>query len=309
MQGFIKYAACCVVTAVVMLMALYALNRGYQKINGNMTDDSYSIFKPFSSLFGKEKEKEPKPEQEPKNDPEKESKEKESKKEKSIVPKEFTLTESEEMRLKRESQKKTESKNSEISLMLIRQAVDERSLLKGTAKETERQIIMPSFDAVFVPAYSVENFTDHTMAMAIATERFQKIFPDLNPRDNTFVIEREMASSDTGRSYEISVYDKEGKKFLGTFETDQNPSFPFRGLPQFLKAGGGQFDSSSRFLIFSDISESTREVLSSEEHFLTVFQNVYQSTSDPGLFIGKDPKSGYEIYTLFPGIFVAQHLR
>lgn len=299
MKEFIKYGVCCIVTAVAMLMALYALSRGYQKINGNMTDDSYSIFKPFSSLFGKEKEVSPKPEQKPKNDPEKESKEKESKKEKTIVPKEFTLTESEEMRLKRESQKKTESKNSETSLILIRQAVDERF----SSKESERQIVMPSFDAVFVPAYSVENFTD------LAIERFQKTFPALNPRDNTFVIEREMASSDEGKSYEISVYDKEGKKFLGTFETDQTPSFPFRGLPQFLKAEGGQFDSSSRFLIFSDISESTREVLSSEEHFLTIFQDVYQSTSDPGLFIGKDPKSGYEIYTLFPGIFIAQDLR
>lgn len=306
MQEFIKYGVCCIVTAVVMLMALYALNRGYQKINGNITDDSYSIFKPFSSLFGKEKEKEvsPKPEQEPRGLKPKNDSEKESKKEKTIIPKEFTLTESEKMRLNRGSQKKTESKNSETSLILIR--VDERFFSKESAKESERQIVMPSFDAVFVPAYSVENFTDLTI------EQFQKTFPaqdKMNPRDLTFVIEREIASSDKGKGYEISVYDKEGKKFLGTFETDQTPSFPFRGLPQFLKAGGGQFDSSSRFLIFSDISESTREVLSSEEHFLTVFQNVYQSIPDPGLFIGKDPKSGYEIYTLFPGIFVAQDLR
>ncbi len=309
MKGFIKYVACCVVTAVVMLMALYALNRGYH--HGNITDHSYSIFKPFSSLFGKEKEKEeenavsPKPEQEPEK---KNDSEKESKKEKTIVPKELTITESEEMRLNMESQKKTESKNSETSstLILIQKAVDERFFSKESAKESERRVVMPLFDAVFVPAYSVENFTDRTI------EQFQKTFPAVNPRNNTFVIEREIASSfasGEGKSYEISVYDKEGTEFLGTFETDQNPSFPFRGLPQFLKAGGGQFDSSSRFLIFSDISESTREVLSSEEHFLTIFQNVYQSTPDSGLFIGKDPKSGYEVYTLFPGIFLAQRLR
>ncbi|MEK7790862.1 MAG: hypothetical protein AAB309_04470, partial [Deltaproteobacteria bacterium] len=225
--------------------------------------------------------------------------EKESKKEKSIVPKEFTLTESEEMRSNRESQKKTESKNSETSLILLRQAIDERSL----SKESQRQIAMPSFDAVFIPAYSVENFTDLTI------ERFQKNFPASNPRDNIFIIEREMASSDKEKNYEISVYDKEGKKFLGTFDTDQNPSFPFQGLPQFLKAGNGRFDSSSRFLIFSDMSESTQEVLSNEEHFLTIFQNVYQSPPDPTLLIGKDPKFGYEVYTLFPGIFIAERLR
>jgi hypothetical protein len=308
MKEIIKYGTCCVVTAVVMLTALYALNRGYKKINGDTTDHSYSIFKPFSSLFGKENEKEEenivsqKPEQEP---PKKNDSEKESKKEKNIVPKEFTITESEEMRLNMGVQKKTESKNSETSSTLILIREDERSF----SKESKRQITMPLFDAVFVPTYPVENFTDRTI------EQFQKTFPALNPRDNTFVIEREIASSfvsgalGEGKSYEVSVYDKEGTKFLGTFETDQNPSFPFRGLPQFLKAGDGQFDSSFRFFIFSDISESTREVLSSEEHFLTVFQNVYQSLPDSGLFIGKDPKSGYEIYTLFPGIFIAQRLR
>lgn len=315
MKQWIKYGACSFITAIVLLMALYALNRGYRHMNGDVSDDTSSIFKPFSTLFGKEKEDDSPRDPRFRGDdhsPKKEKKESESQEkrpeEKQSVQKDLTITESD---IKYPEKEGVESKNSESSstILLIQQAQNKREFLKTS----ERQIVMPAFNNIFIPVYSTENLTDQIL------KSFQNSFPSADPRNKLFVIEKGDSSASAllgsatsgfglGMTYEIAVYG-EDRQFLGTFTTDEDSSFPFRGLPQFLKVEGNQFESSSRFLIFSDASQNTNAVLNTESHLETLLKSVYQPNLDPQLRIGQDPKSGLEIYTLFPGIFIATSLR
>lgn len=287
-------AAASVITVMVMLMALYALSRGY--IGGNL--DSPSIFKPFSSLFGKNTEKgenhsvSQKTEPRRESPPHKRKPKEESPKEKSIVPKELTITESNFEGSKRESQDKIESQPSNTSILIGVQQIDNERKL---SKESKREMILPSFDTLFIPIYSAENLTNHTL------KQFQNAFPSADPRRKRFVIEREAPST----GYEISVYDDQ--QFLSTFVTEED--FPFQGLPQISKVEGGPLESHSRFLVFSDTSENTNEVLNTESHLNALLKSAYRSNLDPQMRIGKDPQFGVEIYMLFPGIFIADHLR
>lgn len=295
MEQWIKYGVTSAIIAIVMLMALYALSRGY--IGG--IQDSSSIFKPFSSLFGKDTEKgenhsvsqKTEPQKKSQSPPPKSPKE-ESSKEKSIVPKELTITESDFNESGKKSRDNIEFKNPDISVsVLIQQTDHERKF----SKESKREMTLPHFDTLFIPIYSAENLTDR------ALKQFQNAFPSADPHRKLFVIEREIAST----GYEISVY--EDRQFLGTFVTDED--FPFRGLPQISKVEGGPFELHSRFLVFSDISENTNEVLNTENHLKSLLKSAYRSNLDPQMRIGKDPQFGLEIYMLFPGIFIADHLR
>ena len=168
-------------------------------------------------------------------------------------------------------------------------------------KQQLRHKTIPHFSEVFIPVYTQENFDVSAFAGFDSSTDLSGMI---------FVIEKEIPSGDSpsgdsGSSYEILVYAEEGGRFITAIETRRTTHFPFIGVPRFTRVRQQAFTRSTRFFIFSDSFEQSEALLNDEDHAGSILKTAYRSSLEKQTFVGTDPRFGLNIYSLFPGIYLA----
>ena len=164
-----------------------------------------------------------------------------------------------------------------------------------------REKKLPEFSETYVPVYRSKHLTEEALS-----HFSQKFSGSQNPYDKLFVIGKEIAAAE-GRQYEILVFDEKGQNSIGSFSSASS-TFPFQGVPSFERVNPTSFKEVSRFFVISNPNDIS-DILTDESHLQYIFSSAYKNTLDAEERIGTDPLFNLEIYTLFPGIYVADRLR
>lgn len=169
-------------------------------------------------------------------------------------------------------------------------------------KENSRKKTLPEFSKLYAPVFSGSQLSQE------ALYGFLFSFPGKNPSGKIFLLEKEISHSAKGSRYQVLIYDKTGKQFLGSFETVESQHFPMRATPMFIEVGDQQFKKSSRFFIISDSDQDLFSLLNHEPYLQSILKSAYHSTLDSQAFLGTDKNFNVNVYAIFPGIFVASLL-
>lgn len=165
-----------------------------------------------------------------------------------------------------------------------------------------RKKIMPHVSDVFVPVFQASQFNDE------AAYGFGYSFPSHDPGGKLFVLDRKISSQE-GIGFQVHVYEKEGRRYVGTFETAPSWRFPFSGTPTFSKVHDNSFKKNTRFLVFEANDIDVNPFLTQEHEAQALIQTAYEDSIDSHLYLGKDNATQLDIYKVFPGIFTARTLR
>lgn len=247
---------------------------------------------------------------------------------KNIEPKKSASEEKKDTNIKKEEKKKDEKDKKNMLMPVVPKASDPVSSLGGgmslgstrlvpqlpllvnaetkkidpVLQKTVRQKNIPEFSETYVPVYRAKHLTDETLS------QFSRQFSSTqNATDKLFVMGREVASQE-GSQYEILVFDAKGEQHLGTFSS-QNKIFPFRGVPVFQRVNPNVFHEISRFFVIPSSGTDISEILDDEGYLQSIFKSAYRHSLDAETRLGTNTQFGLDIYTLFPGIYVADRLR
>lgn len=159
---------------------------------------------------------------------------------------------------------------------------------------------LPQFSTIYLPVYA-----DNQLGTE-ALQGFSTAFPGQTISQKRFVLEKEIATSSKGSRYQVMVYDISGKQFLGSFETMESVAFPFRGIPIFTSVEDTNlFPKNSRFIIISDSDKDITNFLNHEPYLHSILKTAYRHELNAQTFLGNHKESNLNIYTIFPGVFLA----